>query len=178
MLKHISCTGCKRALTSIKPKQVTYLNPIITLTLSTEINRWSSSSPKRTSLSNQSNQIHENKPLSNVRKQLWEFYFSTGRGASALFETIDLHEKGYILPSEIKTFMKEVLSYKDSKSNKTVLVYLDPRDLMPYAWNILEKRERQGEKYDMKHFKKWLVAATKLSADTKNSRIMQQYLAN
>lgn len=153
----------------------------------TTTNRWNSSTSASTSTSasNQrislSQQVKEsnnktNKPLSNVRKQLWEFYFSTGRGAAALFEAIDLTEKGYLEPSEIKTFIQEVLSYEDGKTNETV--YVDPRDLMPYAMNTLDKREKENKKYDMKHFKNWLVAATKLSADTKNSRIMQQYLKN
>jgi len=109
------------------------------------------------------------KPLANVRKQLWEFYFSTGRGASALFEVLDLKETGFLEPTEIKAFMKEVLSYEEN--GKTVKV--DPRDIMPYAWNILEKQEAEGKKYDIRDFKKWLVAATKMSADTKNTRLME-----
>jgi len=47
---------------------------------------------------------------------------------------------------------------------------------MPYAWNILEKWEQDNQKYDIRDFKKWLVAASKMSADTKNSRLME-YLA-
>lgn len=110
-----------------------------------------------------------NKPLSNVRKQLWEFYFSTGRGANALFEAIDLNENGFVEPAELKAFMIEVL--RDPDGNE-----IDPTEIMPYAWNRLEQQEAAGQKYDMKGFKKWLVAATKMSADTKNSRMME-YLA-
>eukprot|EP00531_Pseudo-nitzschia_arenysensis_P014402 CAMPEP_0116149750 /NCGR_PEP_ID=MMETSP0329-20121206/19144_1 /TAXON_ID=697910 /ORGANISM="Pseudo-nitzschia arenysensis, Strain B593" /LENGTH=681 /DNA_ID=CAMNT_0003646145 /DNA_START=150 /DNA_END=2195 /DNA_ORIENTATION=- len=112
------------------------------------------------------------KPLANVRKQLWEFYFSTGRGASALFEVIDLKETGTLEPKEVQAFITEVLSYEEN--GKTV--HVDPRDIMPYAWNILEKREQENKKYDIREFKKWLVAATKMSADQKNSRLME-YLA-
>jgi hypothetical protein len=120
------------------------------------------------------NQTNSNKkPLANVRKQLWEFYFSTGRGASALFEVIDLKERGTLEPKEVQAFITEVLSYEEN--GKTV--HVDPRDIMPYAWNILEKRDLENKKYDIREFKKWLVAATKMSADTKNSRLME-YLAN
>eukprot|EP00535_Pseudo-nitzschia_heimii_P005140 CAMPEP_0197174360 /NCGR_PEP_ID=MMETSP1423-20130617/915_1 /TAXON_ID=476441 /ORGANISM="Pseudo-nitzschia heimii, Strain UNC1101" /LENGTH=651 /DNA_ID=CAMNT_0042623283 /DNA_START=347 /DNA_END=2302 /DNA_ORIENTATION=+ len=112
------------------------------------------------------------KPLANVKKQLWEFYFSTGRGASALFEVIDIKETGFLEPKEVQAFITEVLSYEEN--GKTVKV--DPREIMPYAWNILEKREQENHKYGIRDFKKWLVAATKMSADTKNSRLME-YLA-
>lgn len=114
------------------------------------------------------------KPLANVRKQLWEFYFSTGRGASALFEVIDLKETGFLEPKEVQAFITEVLSYEEN--GKTVRV--DPREIMPYAWNILEKRELEKKNYDIREFKKWLVAATKMSADTKNSRLMEYLAAN
>lgn len=114
------------------------------------------------------------KPLANVRKQLWEFYFSTGRGASALFEVIDLKETGFLKPKEVQAFITEVLSYEEN--GKTVRV--DPREIMPYAWNILEKRELEKKNYDIREFKKWLVAATKMSADTKNSRLMEYLAAN
>eukprot|EP00980_Cylindrotheca_fusiformis_P010724 scaffold2403_cov87-Cylindrotheca_fusiformis.AAC.2 len=111
-------------------------------------------------------QIATSKPLSNVRKQLWEFYFSTGRGANALFEAIDLDENGSVEPAELKAFMIEVLRYPDGEE-------IDPTEIMPYAWNRLEEREAAGRSYDMKSFKKWLVAATKMSADTKNTRMLQ-----
>jgi alanine transaminase len=111
-------------------------------------------------------QIASSKPLSNVRKQLWEFYFSTGRGANALFEAIDLDENGSVEPAELKAFMVEVLRDPDGDE-------IDPSEVMPYAWNRLEQREAAGQSYDMKSFKKWLVAATKMSADTKNTRMLQ-----
>ena len=114
------------------------------------------------------------KPLANVRKQLWEFYFSTGRGANALFEAIDLDENSLLEPSELKAFMIEVLSYE----HKGEIISVDPRDIMPYAWNILEKREAANQQYDIRSFKKWLVAATKMSADTKNSRLMEYLQSN
>ena len=114
------------------------------------------------------------KPLANVRKQLWEFYFSTGRGASALFEVIDLKETGTLEPNEVKAFISEVLSYEENGTT----VQVDPREIMPYAWNILEKREQENQKYDIRDFKKWLVAATKMSADTKNSRLMEYLSMN
>eukprot|EP00532_Pseudo-nitzschia_australis_P005090 CAMPEP_0168183356 /NCGR_PEP_ID=MMETSP0139_2-20121125/12494_1 /TAXON_ID=44445 /ORGANISM="Pseudo-nitzschia australis, Strain 10249 10 AB" /LENGTH=623 /DNA_ID=CAMNT_0008104569 /DNA_START=295 /DNA_END=2166 /DNA_ORIENTATION=- len=113
------------------------------------------------------------KPLANVRKELWEFYFSTGRGASALFEVIDIKETGALEPCEVKAFVTEVLQYKENGET----VHVDPREIMPYAWNILEKREQEGMTYGIRDFKKWLVAATKMSADTKNSRLME-YLSN
>jgi len=105
------------------------------------------------------------KPLSDVRKQLWEFYFSTGRGSNALFEAIDLNEKGTVEPAELKAFMIEVL--RDPDGNE-----IDPTEIMPYAWNRLEQQEAAGQSYDTKAFKKWLIAATKMSADTKNTRLM------
>jgi hypothetical protein len=114
------------------------------------------------------------KPLANVRKQLWEFYFSTGRGANALFEAIDIDENSLLEPGELKSFMIEVLSYE----HKGTIVHVDPRDIMPYAWNILEKREAANQQYDIRSFKKWLVAATKMSADTKNSRLMEYLQSN
>jgi len=95
-----------------------------------------------------------------IKKQLWEFYLSTGRGANALFEAIDLDENGAIEPEELKKFMLEVMGDED------------PREIMPYAWNRLEQRAAAKQQYDIKHFKKWLVAATKMSADMKNSRIL------
>ena len=113
-----------------------------------------------------SEHIAKSKPLSDVRKQLWEFYFSTGRGANALFEAIDLDENGSVEPYELKAFMIEVLRDPDGEE-------IDPTEIMPYAWNRLEQREAAGQSYDMKAFKKWLVAATKMSADTKNTRLLQ-----
>ncbi|KAL3937571.1 MAG: hypothetical protein SGBAC_007346 [Bacillariaceae sp.] len=112
----------------------------------------------------------QSKPLADVRKQLWEFYFSTGRGANALFEAIDLNENGYVEPTELKAFMIEVLRDPDGHED------VDPTEIMPYAWNRLEQQEAAGHLYDMKGFKKWLIAATKMSADSKNTRIMT-YLA-
>lgn len=113
-----------------------------------------------------SEHVANSKPLSNVRKQLWEFYFSTGRGANALFEAIDLDENRSVEPAELKAFMIEVLRDPDGEE-------IDPTEIMPYAWNRLEQRETAGQSYDIKAFKKWLVAATKMSADTKNTRLMQ-----
>ena len=100
-----------------------------------------------------------------VKKQLWEFYLSTGRGANALFEAIDLDENGAIAPEELMIFMREGMGDED------------PKEIMPYAWNRLEQKVATGQQYDMKHFKKWLVAATKMSADMKNSRLLA-YLKN
>jgi aspartate/methionine/tyrosine aminotransferase len=110
------------------------------------------------------------KALQDVKKQLWEFYMSTGRGANALFEAIDLEESGSIDPEDLKTFMMEVLRDGDS--------YVDPKDIMPYAWNRLEQRAAAGQRYDTRAFKKWLVAATKMSADMKNSRILEYLQTN
>ncbi|CAJ1939073.1 unnamed protein product [Cylindrotheca closterium] len=124
---------------------------------------------RRPFASSLASQVAKSKPLANVRKQLWEFYFSTGRGANALFEAIDLDENGFVEPVELKAFMIEVLKDPDG-------VEIDPTEIMPYAWNRLEQQEAAGQQYDMKAFKKWLIAATKMSADTKNSRIMA-YLA-
>jgi aspartate/methionine/tyrosine aminotransferase len=100
----------------------------------------------------------------NIRKQLWEFYLSTGRGANALFEAIDLDEKGTVDPNNLKKFMEEVLP-KD----------VEPKEIMPYAWNRLEQRAAAGQEYDTRAFKKWLVAATKMSADMKGSRLFGLY---
>lgn len=105
------------------------------------------------------------KPLMDVRKQLWEFYMSTGRGANALFEAIDIDENGSVEPNDLKEFMIEVLQKEDE--------VVDPKDIMPYAWNRLEQRAAAGRSYDMRAFKKWLVAATKMSADQKNSRLLE-----
>jgi aspartate/methionine/tyrosine aminotransferase len=110
------------------------------------------------------------KALQDVKKQLWEFYMSTGRGANALFEAIDLDEQGSIDPNDLKTFMMEVLRTTDGD-------YVDPKDVMPYAWNRLEQRAAAGQRYDTRAFKKWLVAATKMSADMKNSRMLE-YLSH
>lgn len=115
------------------------------------------------------NETKTAKPLVNVRKQLWEFYLSTGRGANALFEAIDIDENGTIDPRDLKEFMIDVLVDVDGEP-------IDPKELMPYAWNRLEQRESAGQAYDMKGFKQWLVAATKMSADMKNSRMLE-YLA-
>jgi len=116
-------------------------------------------------------QKEKSKPLVNVRKQLWEFYLSTGRGANALFETIDLDENGSVEPQELKQFMIEVLVDMDGEP-------IDPKELMPYAWNRLEQREATGQGYDMRSFKQWLVAATKMSADMKNSRMVEYLKQN
>jgi hypothetical protein len=106
------------------------------------------------------------KKLVDVKKQLWEFYLSTGRGANALFESLDLDENGSIDPEELKIFMIQVMGDED------------PKEVMPYAWNRLEQRAAAGIQYDIKHFKKWLVAATKMSADMKNSRMMAFIMQN
>lgn len=105
-------------------------------------------------------------PLQNVHKQLWDFYLSTGRGANALFESLDIKEKGAIEPEQMKEFVISVLRTVDGEQ-------IDPKELMPYAWNRLEQRQIP---YDLRDFKKWLVAATKMSADMKNSRMLE-YLA-
>jgi len=97
-----------------------------------------------------------------AKKLLWEFYMSTGRGANALFEAIDLDESGTISPAELKLFMYDVLPE-------------DPKEIMPYAWNRLQQREVEGVEYDIRGFKKWLVAATKMSADVKNSRMQELF---
>jgi len=104
------------------------------------------------------------KPLKDVRKQLWEFYVSTGKGANALFEAIDLREEGRIHPSELKAFLEEVWSSGDH-----------PSTVMPYAWNILELRTQQNQTYTTKTFKQWLIAATKMSADQKNQRTLAYF---
>lgn len=101
---------------------------------------------------------------SNIRKQLWEFYLSTGRGANALFEAIDMDEKGTVDPNHLKEFMEEVLPDD-----------VEPKEIMPYAWNRLEQRAAAGQNYDTRAFKKWLVAATKMSADMKGSRLFGLY---
>lgn len=117
--------------------------------------------------------------IKNVRKQLWDNYVSNGRGANILFETIDLNSNGFIEASELEIFIKEVL------------YPMDPKENMPYAWNrlnqriLIEKKEEEDKSskkddddndssesaYDIRAFKKWLVAATKMSADTKNTRL-------
>ena len=111
------------------------------------------------------------KPLVNVRKQLWEFYLSTGRGANALFEAIDIDENGFVEAKELKEFMIDVLVDIDGEP-------IDPKELMPYAWNRLEQREAAGHSYNIKGFKQWLVAATKMSADMKNSRMLEYLSQN
>jgi hypothetical protein len=110
--------------------------------------------------------VAQKKKLLDVKKQLWEFYLSTGRGANALFEAIDLDENGAILPEELMQFMHEVMGDDD------------PKEIMPYAWYRLEQRQAAGQHYDIKHFKKWLVAATKMSADMKNSRMLAYFTQN
>lgn len=98
-----------------------------------------------------------------ARKQLWEFYLSTGRGANALFEAIDLDEDGSVSPQVLQDFMKDALSPHP------------PEEIMPYAWNRLEQRAAAGQMYDLKAFKSWLIAATKMSADTRNKRMLEYF---
>lgn len=95
---------------------------------------------------------------SNIRKQLWEFYLSTGRGSNALFESLDLEETGSVQPQHLKEFVLDVMQDED------------PAEVMPYAWNRLHENIQSQQPYDTRGFKKWLVAATKMSADLKNSR--------
>ena len=166
------CLSTAIAIPSRKPTSMNRETTTATATTA-PIRRW-----KSQSLAQQVAATNKKKPLANVRKQLWEFYFSTGRGASALFEVLDLKETGTLEPNEVKAFITEVLSYEDIENGKTVLVQVDPREIMPYAWNILEKREQDNQVYDIRAFKKWLVAATKMSADTKNSRLMEYLAAN
>jgi alanine transaminase len=111
--------------------------------------------------------------LVDVRKQLWELYLSTGRGANALFEAIDIDENGSVEPGELKAFMLAVLQEESGEDSDGEAAVVDPKDIMPYAWNRLEQRETEGRSYNMRDFKKWLVAATKMSADMKNSRMME-----
>lgn len=110
--------------------------------------------------------VEQAKALLGVKKQLWEFYMSTGRGANALFEAIDLDENGAVDPEDLKTFMIDVMGDED------------PKEIMPYAWYRLEQRAAAGQHYDIKHFKKWLVAATKMSADMKNTRMLAYFSQN
>jgi len=98
-----------------------------------------------------------------ARKQLWEFYLSTGRGANALFEAIDLDEDGSISPGVLQEFMQQVLRPHP------------PEEIMPYAWNRLQQRAAAGQMYDIKAFKSWLIAATKMSADTRNKRMLEYF---
>jgi hypothetical protein len=168
-----------RCISTIVPSSthlLSFTNPTTIREPSTSISIHKNSTRRWKSLAQQVAATNQKsaKPLANVRKQLWEFYFSTGRGASALFEVIDLKETGALEPNEVKAFISEVLSYEEN--GKTVQV--DPREIMPYAWNILEKREQENQKYDIRDFKKWLVAATKMSADTKNSRLMEYLSMN
>uniref|UniRef100_A0A7S1FNG6 EF-hand domain-containing protein n=1 Tax=Corethron hystrix TaxID=216773 RepID=A0A7S1FNG6_9STRA len=102
-----------------------------------------------------------------VRKQLWEIYLSSGRGSNALFEAIDIDENGRIEPAELKLFMEDVLQIGGEK--------VDPRKIMPYAWNRLEQKALRNKSYNIKSFKRWLVAATKMSADTRNQRMMEYF---
>ncbi len=118
------------------------------------------------STSSEPTPISPSHPLSGIRKQLWEFYLSTGRGAKALFEAIDVDENGKIDPTQLKSFMQEVLVDTDGNA-------MNPREIMPYAWNRLEQRSAAGQYYDMKSFKQWLIAATKMSADFKNMRMLE-----
>lgn len=112
------------------------------------------------------------KALHGVKKQLWEFYLSTGRGANALFEAIDLDENGAVSPEDLMQFVEEAMESMLDEEHP------HPRNIMPYAWNRLEQRAKAGQQYDIKHFKKWLVAATKMSADMKNSRLMAYLKSN
>ena len=61
--------------------------------------------------------------------------------------------------------------FQDPSSSETV----HPKEVMPYAWNRLEQREARGQPYAIRDFKKWLVAATKMSADEKNSRLLKHW---
>ena len=106
---------------------------------------------------------HQKEKIVDARKQLWEFYLSTGRGANALFEAIDLDEDGFIEPSVLQEFMQQVLHPHE------------PIDIMPYAWNRLEQKAVAGQTYDLKAFKSWLIAATKMSADTRNKRMLEYF---
>ena len=101
--------------------------------------------------------------IGDARKQLWEFYLSTGRGANALFEAIDLDEDGSISPVVLQEFMKQVLHPHP------------PEEIMPYAWNRLQQRSEARQVYDGKAFKSWLIAATKMSADTRNHRMLEYF---
>lgn len=118
-------------------------------------------------------------PLQDVRQQLWEFYLSTGRGANALFQAIDWQETGTIDPAVLQEFMVQVLTQPSSSksdsgdSSDSDTANNHPSEVMPYAWHILEQRKLQNKRYDVRAFKQFLVAATKMSADMKNSRLME-----
>eukprot|EP00934_Nitzschia_sp_Nitz4_P006561 Nitzschia sp. Nitz4//scaffold703_size1614//954//1613//NITZ4_009321-RA/size1614-processed-gene-0.0-mRNA-1//1//CDS//3329557080//6551//frame0 len=114
------------------------------------------------------------KPQVNVTKQLWEFHLRTEHDANALFEAIDLRENGFVEPAELKSFMVEMLSTADGGEP------LDPKELMPYAWNLLEMREADRKVYDRQSFKQWwLVAAATMSASAgSSSNHLLQYLAD
>jgi aspartate/methionine/tyrosine aminotransferase len=120
--------------------------------------------------SDSTNNNNKNPAILKVRKQLWEFYLSTSRGANALFEAIDLDENGSVEPADLQEFMIDVLQDAGETDEP-----IDPRDIMPYAWNRLEQRAASGQSYDIRQFKKWLVAATKMSADMKNSRMLEYF---
>lgn len=104
--------------------------------------------------------------LNKARKQLWEFYLSTGRGGHALFEALDITGRGQVEPQALMDFMMQVLKIEGEDD-------VDPKDIMPYAWNRLEQKKIAKQSYDLRQFKQWLVAATKMSADMKNSRLME-----
>jgi len=105
-------------------------------------------------------------PLIEVRKQLWNLYLATGRGGNALFEAMDIREKGKVNSNELIVFMKELLQATEGEK-------VNPKEMMPYAWSRLEKNAKNDKFYDLRAFKQWLVAATKMSADFKNERMMK-----
>ena len=107
------------------------------------------------------------KPPLDVGKQLWEFYLSTGRGANALFEVLDYKEEGFIEPEYLMDFVMDVLKIDGEQ--------IDPNEAFPYAWGRLTARAEKGEVLTNRDLKKWLVAATKMSADSKNSRILEYF---
>jgi len=104
------------------------------------------------------------KPVSKKQKYMWENYVSTGRGASALFTSIDTDRNGMLHPNQLKAFIYGLSLCKGKDG--------DPKDIFPYAWNRLEQRATMGQSYDIRSFKNWLISATKMSADQKNSRLL------
>mmetsp|Transcript_35009 Transcript_35009/g.75856 ORF Transcript_35009/g.75856 Transcript_35009/m.75856 type:complete len:707 (-) Transcript_35009:810-2930(-) len=132
-----------------------------------QLHRYNTRSSTFASLADQVQEVNAPKPPLDVGKQLWEFYLSTGRGANALFEVLDYKEEGYIEPEYLMDFVMDVLKIDGDQ--------IDPNEAFPYAWGRLTQRAERGEVLYSRDLKQWLVAATKMSADTKNSRILEYF---
>ena len=86
--------------------------------------------------------------LTDAQKNSWKAYLATGRGATALFSSIDADDDGRLDPAEIHFFLWHAIQDEVQEA------------VNPKAFQILDARSHDHP-LDLDEFKDWLVESTK-----------------